>query len=387
MTNKILLVDDEPNVLQGFKRQLRKDYELVLAVGGQEAIDVFEKEGPFAVVVSDMQMPDMSGVKLLQRIQQMNEFTVRIMLTGNADQKTAVEAVNEGQIYRFLNKPCEPEKLAESLDAGLQQYRLVTAEAELLNKTLAGSVKMLTQVLSLSMPGTFGLTQEARIWARATADALGVGPKWQVEIAAMLMRVGCVSLPPEVLKLFLDGERLDGPNQELTEETPQLAHKLISEIPRLEPVAEIVKHQYAPPKDPTPRASRILRAIGDYQRFSSNLSPSEALKILENGPEYDRTVVRTLSKVIASDPRGLLELPVAQLTEGMILAKPVVDAKGQMLIASGVEVHELMIEKLKMLSRSGRGVSEPVQVKEKNDQQENVMIEGIDLSPSMFATA
>ena len=378
MTAKILLVDDEPNVLQGFKRQLRKDYELVLAIGGQEALEAFEKEGPFAVVVSDMQMPDMSGVKLLQRIQELNEFTVRIMLTGNADQKTAVEAVNEGQIYRFLNKPCSPEKLAESLDAGLQHYRLVTAEAELLNKTLAGSVKMLTQVLSLSMPGTFGLTQEARTWARATADELGVGPKWQVEIAAMLMRVGCVSLPPEVLKLFLDGEQLDGPNQELLEETPQLAYKLISEIPRLEP---------APPKDPTPRASRILRAIGDYQRYSSNLSPSEALRILENGPVYDRTVVRTLSKVIASDSRGLLELPVAKLTEGMILAKPVVDGKGQMLIASGVEVHELMIEKLKMLSRSGRGVSEPIQVKEKNDQQEGELIQGIELSPSMFATA
>lgn len=70
------------------------------------------------------------------------------MLTGNSDQQTAIDAVNEGNIFRFLTKPCPPEMLAGALHAGIRQYQLVTAEKELLEKTLRGSIKVLTDVLS-----------------------------------------------------------------------------------------------------------------------------------------------------------------------------------------------------------------------------------------------
>ena len=365
MTTKVLLVDDEPNILQGFKRHLRKSYDLELAVGGQAALETIASKGPFAVVVSDMQMPEMSGVELLSRICELNEHTVRIMLTGNADQKTAVDAVNDGKIFRFLSKPCPPEILAQSLDSALEQYRLVTAEAELLNKTLSGSVRMLTQVLSLAMPEAFGLTQEARNLSKAVAERIGIGPMWQVEMAAMLMRVGCVSLPKDALREYLSGEDIRPEHAELIEETPKLGHGLVSAIPRLQGVAEFVLAQNDPPADPTPIASRILRAVGDYQRFHASGSPFSALAKLQDASVYDPAVIDALSDVI-SETCESREVTVGELREGMVLEANLEDQSGRVLVAMGTEVHEAMIQKLEMLRRSGAGVREPIHVRVTN---------------------
>ncbi len=96
MTEKILLVDDELNILQSMQRQLRKRFEIVIAESGAEALTVLKSKGPFAVIVSDMRMPGMDGVQLLSRVKESYPNVVRMMLTGNADQATASEAVNAG---------------------------------------------------------------------------------------------------------------------------------------------------------------------------------------------------------------------------------------------------------------------------------------------------
>lgn len=362
MTMKILLVDDEPNVLQGFKRNLRNQYDLHFAVGGAAALEMIETNGPFAVVVSDMQMPEMSGVELLSIIRDRNEQTVRVMLTGNADQKTAVDAVNEGNIFRFLNKPCPPDQLAKTLDAGLQQYRLVTAEAELLNQTLAGSVRMLTQVLSMAMPEAFGLTGEARALVRAVAQRIGVGPMWQIEMAAMLMRVGCVSLPADVIDRYLNHQPLSSDDEALIKQTPKLGHDLISAIPRLQGVADLVAAQNDPACDPTPIAARILRAVGDFQRFRGDGSPLAALRLMDRRPQYDPVVVEHLSAVVQAMFQSQ-DVDVAQLTDGMVLESHVTDLSGRILIASGTEIHDSLIQKLVRLRRSQTGVCEPISVR------------------------
>src|ERR1700733_8122058 len=102
MSNRILCVDDDINILEGYQRALRKEFDITTAPGGEEALVKIRDEGPFAVVVSDMRMPGMDGIQLLTRIKQVAPESVRIMLTGNADQQTAMNAVNEGNIFRFL---------------------------------------------------------------------------------------------------------------------------------------------------------------------------------------------------------------------------------------------------------------------------------------------
>lgn len=107
MAEKILCVDDEVNILLSLQRQLRKQFQMESALGPEQALAAIESDGPYAVVVSDLQMPNMNGLELLAKVRDMSPETVRIMLTGQADLDTAIAAVNQGNIFRFLTSPVQ----------------------------------------------------------------------------------------------------------------------------------------------------------------------------------------------------------------------------------------------------------------------------------------
>jgi DNA-binding NtrC family response regulator len=138
MAEKILFVDDEPFVLQGFQRLLRGAFQIETTTSAKEALDKLKHSGPYAVVVCDMRMPEMDGAQLLSKIRIDFPEAVRIMLTGNSDQETALRAVNEGQIFRFLTKPCEEGLLTGTLNAALIQHRLASFKEGLLEKAREG---------------------------------------------------------------------------------------------------------------------------------------------------------------------------------------------------------------------------------------------------------
>src|SRR5918911_2964995 len=159
---RVLCVDDEPNVLEGLRRTLGGHYRVRTAVGGAAGLEAIEREGPFAVVVSDLRMPEMDGVAFLSRVRQRSPDTVRVLLTGQADLDAAIAAVNEGHIFRFLSKPCAQPVLFQALAAAEEQYRLITAERVLLEQTLYGSIKALTDILALAVPSAFGRAVRAK---------------------------------------------------------------------------------------------------------------------------------------------------------------------------------------------------------------------------------
>lgn len=130
----ILLVDDDPNVLSGYRRQLGRRYRLLTAAGGDDALSLLDGEADVAVVVADMRMPKMNGVQLLAEVEKRRPEAVRMMLTGNVDQETAVEAVNRGHVFRFINKPAPVEQVAEALESALTRYRLAKAEREVVRQ-------------------------------------------------------------------------------------------------------------------------------------------------------------------------------------------------------------------------------------------------------------
>src|SRR5882672_12238327 len=146
MAEKVLFVDDEPPVLEGYQRLLRREFEVETAVGGEQGLTSIQGRGPYALVVSDMRMPGMDGVQFLSRVKQLAPDTVRMVLTGQADMTAAMNAVNEGNIFRFLTKPCDKETLSKAITTGFVQYRLVMAEKVLLENTLMGSIKVLSDV-------------------------------------------------------------------------------------------------------------------------------------------------------------------------------------------------------------------------------------------------
>jgi DNA-binding NtrC family response regulator len=117
----ILLVDDEPEMLYSLRGLLRKEFELYTAESGAEALEVLQKH-PAHVIMTDQRMPRMSGVELLQRARQVCPEAVRILFTGYADVKMVIEAVNQGQIYRYLTKPWDPDELVGVLHQACEHY-------------------------------------------------------------------------------------------------------------------------------------------------------------------------------------------------------------------------------------------------------------------------
>lgn len=144
---KILIVDDDIHVLNGYCRSLRKQFQVGTANSGQQALKLLEEQGPYAVVVSDMRMPGMDGLELLAKLKEISPNTARIMLTGNADQQTAIDAVNQGQVFKFLTKPCSGDTMASAIGAGIKQYQQILENAAHMERN-AAQAKGLTKKLS-----------------------------------------------------------------------------------------------------------------------------------------------------------------------------------------------------------------------------------------------
>src|SRR3990172_4243255 len=199
MSERILFVDDDPNLLASVERNFRRQFPLETAEGGEAGLAKLAERGPYAVVVSDRQMPGMDGIQFLSAVRQRAPDTVRIMLSGNVDLEAAVRVVNEGNIFRFLIKPCPPEILSKAVEDGRAQYRLVTAEKELLNKTLSGSIKLLTDILSSVDPHSFGRAEQLRTLLTEITKDLPMENAWEIHLAAMLAPIGYVTLPPDTV--------------------------------------------------------------------------------------------------------------------------------------------------------------------------------------------
>lgn len=368
MTERILCVDDDLNVLRGYQRQLRKDFEIDTAVGGAEGLEAIAKRGPFAVIVSDMRMPQMDGVQFLAAAKQRSPDSVRMMLTGCADQRTAAEAVNEGSIFRFLTKPCSPETLASALTAALKQYRLVTAERELLEHTLSGAVNVLSEVLALANPTAFGHAARVHRVVRKLCLRMAVEQAWPCEIAATLSQIGCVTIPSSTLEKIYHGWELDSDETRMLETHPATGSGLVAKIPRLEPVAQIIAYQRkrfdgsGSPADAVagaeiPLGARILKVALDYDTLRwSGLSDFDVmLELAERRGWYDPEVVAALEAVIGLE--GSLEareVALEDLTTQMILAEDVVTSDGTLLVAKGQDVTVSLKQRLVNFARNGR---------------------------------
>ena len=371
MNNKVLCVDDDANILTGIQRNLRKQFELETAVGALAALKLIEKECPYAVIVSDMQMPDMNGVEFLDIVRKKYPDTVRVMLTGNADQKTATDAVNRGQIFQFLNKPCTPERLAEVLTDGIKQHRLVTAERELLENTLNGSVQVLMEILSLSDPVSFGRGQTVRDQARQVAQLLQLKSTWELDLAAMLCPIGCVSLPPALNQKTQAGLSLTGAEKDAVARVPQVGHDLLIKIPRLESVARIVLYQNknfdgagfpadAVKGEEIPVEARILRTLADLAALEAkNVPQFKALEQMRQQPgAYDLKVIEAVVRCLtsAAEPQGAaaakppVALDFSELRVGHVLRGDIVTKDDIMIVVAGTKMTPLLLERLRNFS-------------------------------------
>ncbi len=387
MLKNILCVDDEPNILLAYKRQFRKNFEIDTTQDGEKALRLLDDRGPYAVVVSDMRMPGMNGIELLKRVKARAPDTVRIMLTGNSDQQTAIDAINDGHIFRFLLKPCPPKILAQALINGLEQYRLITAERELLEKTLKSIIHVLTDVLSLVNPEAFGRTTRLKRHMCDLAQAMDLPQIWSLETAALLSQLGLVLMPQGVLHKIFSQEPLTEEERQTVDMQPSVASNLIAKIPRMEKIAEIIQYQDKNfdgsgfpnddmREDNIPMGARLLKAILDFDTWeSSGMNPTQALaRMQKDAYRYDPEVLKALRRIMSVEtPSQVRDLKATQLTDGMILAEDAKTKTGLLVVARGQETSSSVREFLMNFHRSGTLI-EPLRVViESNDDKADRM--------------
>ncbi len=377
MSEKVLFVDDEPNVLDGIRRQLRKNFSVETALGPVEGLRAINKKGPFAVVVSDIRMPLIDGIKFLTRVREIAPESVRMVLTGNADIDNAIKAVNSGHVFRFMTKPCPAEALIEVVQAGIEQYRLIRSEKEVLEQTLKGSIRVLTEIISMLDPEAFGRASRIKRYAVEIAVDMGMNDLWKIETAALLSQIGFAILPGLSIENLYNKADLSPAEKDLLARHPEVAFNLLRHIPRMEDVAAIIRDQDAPPDalsdgqetpgqpDGARMAAVILKTVSDFDLYAAKeKNPESALERLAANPErYDPRVIESLKKIVARREKyETREVGVGGLEAGMIIREEVRTMNGLLLIAKGQEVGYVTIERLKNYARSDQGVQEPIHV-------------------------
>jgi response regulator RpfG family c-di-GMP phosphodiesterase len=290
-----------------------------------------------------------------------------MMLTGNGDIETAIGAINEGSVFRFLTKPCSDDVLRAALDAGLAQHRLIVAERDLLERTLNGCVRVLTEMLSLVNPQAFNRALHARKAAQHICRKLRLARTWHIDLAAMLSQLGCVAVPAEALNT---GPRSAGAASEEEARVamlPSITRDLLSDIPRLETVAAIVALQDDPlvlgdaecpleDWDQVRLGGQILRVALDFDRaVASGAGRESALSHMRAQPgEYDARLVEALRDFeVPGMAFELQTIEYEELKEGMILHEDVCNRSGLLLVGKGQTVTPPMVLRLQVLKRVG----------------------------------
>jgi CheY-like chemotaxis protein len=375
MSQRVLFVDDEPNLLEAIQRMLRKRVDMRIAVCAAEGLRVLRQEGPFALVISDMRMPVMDGIQFLRRVREESPDTIRMILSGQADLQATIAAVNEGHIFRFLTKPCPSDQLMSAIEGGFEQYRLIRAEKMLLEDTLSGAVKMMVELLAIVSPAASSRASRLQRYVNSLVGLLELRTCWQWPLAALVSQVGCVALPKDLLSKAEAGQDLSEDEKHLYEAHPEVAGKLLATIPRLEDVAWIVGAQGIAPAAPIGDWREAdVRTLGHALLYAARefdhllglgKGAKAAVAHFRSAPASNipPAIAEALGAMPSStQPWVMRQVAVKDLAPGMVLDQDLVSSKGLRIVPAGNEVTRTLIVKLTSIA-SGVGIVEPFRVR------------------------
>lgn len=355
MKEKVLFVDDEPNLLHGIQLSLRKKFIVDVASGPLDGLNKCRNDGPYAVVVSDLKMPGADGIAFLEQIKKIAGDSVRMLLTGHGDLESAVEAVNRGQIFRFMNKPCPKETLIANLEAGIAQYRLILAEKEVLRGTLRGTIRVLSNILSLVQPEAFGRGERVKVYLLALARALSLDNLWQYELAALLSQIGWVSVVNMTGENRVPGAKLSPEESMAIARHPEAAAWLLSDIPRMEEIIGMIRWQQEEyhPESKVPLGAFMLKLCLDFDDLrQEGHDANKAIGCLkERAYLYHPRVFDVFVRLVDSSKKQTIRsVKLEDIQEGWIFAENLsIKGRGHLLIAKGHVVSPATMYRLGIL--------------------------------------
>jgi len=195
--DEVLFVDDEENVLNAVERLFKfSRYRTVRAHNANEALDILSA-GNIAVVVSDNQMPGMKGVELLGRTKLVAPDTVRILMTAYADLPTALDAINMGEVYKFVVKPWDNDDLVRTVDAAVERFGTIRS----LRNADENTMRSIAQTIELKDHHTRGHCDRVAEYSLLMADTLGlpIETKREIKYGSWLHDCGKIGVPEAIL--------------------------------------------------------------------------------------------------------------------------------------------------------------------------------------------
>ncbi len=321
---RILLVDDEPLVLDGLRRSVHTEFIADLAVGPEAGLAQLRKHGPYPVVVSDMRMPGMDGAEFLATVRTISPDSIRVMLTGCSDAATAARAVNEGQIFRFLTKPVKAGTLLATLRACIVQHDAALFEKQHLKITIEaleqldlGTLTALARAIDAKSAWTAGHSERVTNLALKMAHAMGL-PAKSLDImhrGGLLHDIGKIGTPPSILD---KPGKLEPEEMQIMRDHVKIGVRILEPIPCFRDALPMVAehHEWFDGSGyPAGLAgenislhARILTVADCYDAMVSDrpyrkgLPKQQAFEILkqQSGTQFDPMVIDVFTRLAAS---------------------------------------------------------------------------------------
>lgn len=402
--HRLLVVDDEEIVLVALREALtREGYDVVACSDPLQALELI-KEQAFSVIITDHQMPNLTGLEFLSQVKETQPDATRILVTAVLSLNTVIDAINKGEIYRFVIKPWLREELLATVRNAVQRYDLICKNKVLqataiamneklsklnkaleeqvsrvadqnrqleglntaLQKNLQHSIELCLRTMETFYP-TLG-SQARRVYelCRAMGHSLELSADQQqsLEVAAWLHDIGLVGAPRQLIRRWQHTpSELNGAELKVIQHHPILGQELAGFVHGLAGVGETIRSHHErfdgtgyPDQlrgEAIPWLGRLLAVAVGYSE--SNEKHSDTLEMLQHqsGTKFDPEAVRAFIRSLpqAAVPRKQREVMLSELRPGMILAKGIYTANGILLIPDGQQLSEAYIDKLRNHNR------------------------------------
>jgi len=395
----ILVVDDEPTVLITLQNTLKRcHYD---TIGSSDPLTALEhlKKQPFSLIISDQVMPEMSGLELLARARQIQPNATRILITAVVNLGTVIDAINKGEIFRFIVKPWLHEEFLATIKNGVQRYDLICQNTRLqsatqsmneqlvelnrsleqqvqlvarqntqladvnaaLERNLVRSMELCVHTMQTYYPSLGNQARRVCQLCRSIAQVLSLSEEDRrvLESSALLHDIGLVGVPRQIIRHWQDDPRsLDPAEKALIEQHPILGQELAAFTSDLKKVGEIIRAHHErfdgggyPDQlvgENIPWLARLLAVAVAYTSCRlTDADASEKVK-MESGSAFDPEAVRVFlrAQLTAIVPRKERQVALTELRPGMVLAQGIYTLNGLLLVPEGQRLNATFIEKV-----------------------------------------
>ncbi|MFZ6720368.1 HD domain-containing phosphohydrolase [Undibacterium sp. Ji49W] len=411
----LLFVDDEPNILSALRRLFRPySYKILIANGGQEGLEILEKEA-VDLVISDMRMPVMDGAVFLTHVRARWPDTIRLLLTGYADMQSTIDAINRGEIYRYITKPwndndivlvvrqalerkaleLEKKRLEELTARQNEELKSLNATLEIkvderttdlkkahesllqandkLKSNFLTSIKVFSSVVEMRGGKLVGHSRRVADLSRKIAKKFNMDTReiQEIFVAALLADIGKIGFSDELLETPLN--QMNGEQLGQYHKHTLRAEQLLMPLQDLQGSAKIIRSQHERfdgrgfpdglQGENIPLGARILALASDYDNLQNgslvprrvHMEDAQALIIRGAGNRYDEKVVKAFKQIVTnqSDDIDDKEVSVPHLQVGMILSADVISKDGMLLLPAEYVLDQHVIDKLGLFDHPG----------------------------------